>query len=68
MKLEFVLQVVVLAVRGNPMPSHVLTAIGNSNEMLKGALRLTFGRENTKEDVDFLVENLKKIIYDLRGY
>ena len=50
------------------MPSHVLTAIGNSNEMLKGALRLTFGRENTKDDVDFLVENLKKIIFELRGY
>ena len=57
----------VRAVLGNPMPSHVLTAIGNTEEMLKGALRLTFGRENTKEDVDYLVEKLKNIIYELRN-
>ena len=56
-----------LVVHGNPKPSHVLTAIGNNDEMLKGALRLTFGRENTKEDIDFLVDNLKEIVDELRN-
>ena len=51
---------------GNPRPSHVLTAIGNTEEMLNGALRLTFGRENTKEDIDFLIDNLKTIVEKLR--
>lgn len=55
------------AVHGNPMPSHVLTAIGNNQDKLKGALRLTFGRENTKEDVDFLIDNLKIIVKKLRN-
>jgi len=51
---------------GNPTPSHVLMAIGTSSEMAKGALRVTFGYENTKEDVDYLIENLIQIVSDLR--
>lgn len=52
---------------GQSNPSHVLTSIGLEEEMLKGALRVTFGDENTKEDVDFLVDNLEKIVEDLRN-
>ena len=46
----------------NPMPSNVLTAIGLNQEFLDGTLRLSFGKDNTKEEVDYLVENLKMII------
>lgn len=45
----------------NPMPSHVLTAIGLDSEFLDGTLRISFGRENTKEDVAFLVQKLREI-------
>lgn len=48
-------------------PSHVLTAIGLPSELSKGALRLTFGDYNTMEDVDYLVENLARIIKEMRN-
>ena len=47
-------------------PSHVLTAIGLPNELSKGALRLTFGDYNSIEDVDYLVENLVRIVEEMR--
>lgn len=47
---------------GSSAPSHVLTAIGLSKELSKGALRISFGEDNTKEDVDFLVNELVNII------
>ena len=49
---------------GNQEPSHVLTAIGLSPEEAGGALRTTFGEDNSYEDVDFLVESLKKFTID----
>lgn len=51
---------------GSTSPSHVLLAIGLSPESANGALRTTFGEENTKEDVDYLVENLAEIVEGLR--
>ncbi len=51
----------------DPTPSHVLTAIGLNSEQIKGALRITFGEFNTKEEVDYLIQNLKKEIQKLRG-
>ena len=51
---------------GNDEPSHVLTAIGLNYELAKGALRITFGEENTKEDIDYLVNCLEEIIVRLR--
>lgn len=50
---------------GDSSPSHVLTAIGLSEKKAKGALRITFGEENTKEDVDYLVESIKQAIREL---
>ena len=47
-------------------PSHVLTAIGLPSELSKGALWLTFGDYNTKEDVEYLVENLVRIVEEMR--
>lgn len=46
----------------NPMPSHVLTAIGLDKVLIGGTLRLSFGKDNTKEDIDYLVNKLDKII------
>ena len=46
---------------GDNNPSHVLTAIGVPSELAKGTIRFTFGDFNTKEDIDYLVEVLKKI-------
>jgi len=51
---------------GHLNPSHVLLAIGVPNSLAKSSLRVTFGKENTIEDVDYLVENLKEIIKKLR--
>ncbi len=52
---------------GSTAPSHVLEAIGLSNELASGSLRVTFGEDNTKEDVDYLVEALVEIIQKLRN-
>lgn len=52
---------------GSLDPSHVLLAIGLPHEIAHGSLRLTLGEETTKEDLDFVVENLKKIIERLRS-
>ena len=38
------------------MPSHVLSAIGLNENLIKGALRVTFGEFNTKEQVDYIVK------------
>lgn len=51
---------------GSLEPSHVLTAIGLPQNLLDGTLRVTFGEDNTIEDVDYLVENLEQIIKKLR--
>ena len=45
---------------GDNNPSHVLIAIGLQSELAKGAIRFTFGDFNTKDDIDYLVEVLKK--------
>ena len=46
----------------NPVPSHVLTAIGLDKELINGTLRISLGKDNTKEDIDFFIHKLKKII------
>ena len=52
---------------GSGMLSHVLTAIGVTSEYAEGTLRVTFGDENTKEDVEYLVENLTQIVKEIRN-
>ena len=52
---------------GSSMPSHVLTAIGLPSEYVEGTLRVTFGDENTKEDVEYLVNNLTQIVKEIRN-
>ena len=51
---------------GNGKPSHVLKAIGLSDEEAKSAIRVTLGEENTKEDVDYLVESIIESIRELK--
>ena len=47
-------------------PSHVLTAIGLDKTLIDSSLRFTFGKHNTKEDVDFLINTLFQEIKKLR--
>lgn len=47
-------------------PSHVLLAIGLTPELAHGSLRLTLGRDTTRQDLDFTVLNLVKVVSDLR--
>lgn len=51
---------------GSGNGSHVLTAIGLPISLANGSLRTTFGKENTMEDVDFLVNSLVEIIPKLQ--
>ena len=48
-------------------PSHVLRAIGLSDEMAHESIRLTLSYENTKEEIDTVVGELKRIVERLRG-
>lgn len=52
---------------GSLDPSHVLLAIGLPHEIAHGSLRLTLGEENTKEEMDYVVEQLKEIVGKLRS-
>jgi len=51
---------------GSGTPSHVLTAIGLTPEQTSGSLRLTLGKRNTEEDIDYVLEVLPEIVSDLR--
>lgn len=46
--------------------SHVLQAMGFSHEQITGSLRVTVGRFNTAEDVDYAVDVLKRVVNELR--
>lgn len=48
------------------VPSHVLSAIGLNEDDLQSSVRITFGKFNTKDDVDYLIENLTQIVDELR--
>ncbi len=52
---------------GSLDPSHVLLAIGLPHEIAHGSLRLTLGVETTREDIDFVVDELKLIVKYLRS-
>jgi len=48
-------------------PSHVLMAIGLNEVEAHGSLRLSLGRDNTEDDVDYVVESLKAVVQKLRA-
>ncbi len=51
---------------GDLRPSHVLTAIGISEEESHGSLRVTLGKYTTKQEIDFFVDKLKEVVARLR--
>lgn len=52
---------------GSLDPSHVLLAIGLPHEIAHGSLRLTLSEETTMEEIDTVVEAVKKIVERLRS-
>lgn len=52
---------------GSLDPSHVLMAIGLSHEVSHGSLRVSLGRFNTEEEVDYIIETLPKVVEKLRS-
>ena len=51
---------------GSLEPSHVLTAMGFSHEIAHGSLRLSLGKENTLEEIEYVIEILPGIAEKLR--
>ncbi len=51
---------------GSLDPSHVLLAIGLPHEIAHGSLRISMGKYNTKEEVDYLIDSLVEIVSRLR--
>ena len=53
---------------GSLDPSHVLLAIGRVHDVAHGSLRLTLGRENTPEDVEYIISAVKDVVSYLRSF
>jgi len=51
---------------GSLEPSHVLLALGQSAEIARGSLRLTLGRDNTEDEVEYLLGVLVDLVQRLR--
>ena len=51
----------------DPSPSHVLKAIGLSDEMALSAVRITIGHENTPEEIEETFRQIKECVYELRS-
>jgi len=47
---------------GTHQPSHVLTELGRDKLSALGSLRISFSRENTVEEIDYLIKSMKEII------
>lgn len=52
---------------GSLDPSHVLLAIGLPHEIAHGSLRITLSHENTREEMDYVVGEIKRIVERLRS-
>ena len=53
---------------GSLDPSHVLLAIGRVHDVAHGSLRLTLGRENTREDVEYIISAVRDVVSYLRSF
>ncbi len=52
---------------GSLEPSHVLLALGQTAELARGSLRITLGKENTEEEVDYVLQVLADLLGQLRA-
>ncbi|HBT47096.1 MAG TPA: cysteine desulfurase NifS [Peptococcaceae bacterium] len=52
---------------GSLDPSHVLLAMGIPHEIAHGSVRMTLGRDNTEEDIDYVLEVLPEVVERLRA-
>lgn len=52
---------------GSLDPSHVLLAIGRPHEIAHGSLRLTICRDNTMEEIDYMIKKIANVVEYLRG-
>lgn len=51
---------------GSLEPSPVIRALGRDDELSRGAIRFSFGKDNSEEDVDYVLEVLPRIVERLR--
>src|SRR5688572_15202969 len=51
---------------GTLEPSPVIKALGRSEELARGSIRFSFGKDNTDEDVDYVLEVLPRVVEKLR--
>lgn len=51
---------------GSLEPSHVLMSLGLSHEQAHGSLRISLGKQNTRDEIEYLVENLIKVVKKYR--
>src|SRR5205823_6693916 len=52
---------------GSLEPSPVIRALGRIDDLARGAIRFSFGRENSAEDIDYLLDVLPKAVENLRS-
>jgi len=52
---------------GTLEPSPVIRALGRNEELVRGAIRFSFGKDNTDEDVDYVLEVLPRAVESLRA-
>lgn len=51
---------------GSLEPSPVIRALGRDDELSRGAIRFSFGKDNTDDDVDYVLEVLPRVVEKLR--
>ena len=53
---------------GSLEPSHVLLALGQTAELARSSLRITLGKDNTHEEIDYLISTLSDLVGNLREF
>ena len=48
-------------------PSHVLSAIGQDNDIIHGSIRFSFGRDTTREKLEYVLEIFPAVVSRLRS-
>jgi cysteine desulfurase len=51
---------------GTLEPSPVIRALGRNDELARGAIRFSFGKDNTEQDVDYVLDALSRVVERLR--